>query len=43
MEREADYAAQREREWEQALAQEAEHHRSLPVFHDAIGLPQSVK
>ena len=29
MEREADYAAQREREWEQALAQEAEHHRYL--------------
>lgn len=31
LEREADYAAQREREWEQAMAEEALRHRSTPL------------
>ncbi len=31
LEREADYAAQRELEWEQALAEEAERHRPVPA------------
>lgn len=31
LEREADYAAQRELEWEQALAEEAERHRPAPA------------
>lgn len=35
LEREADYAAQREHEWEQALAQEAQRHRS----HHLLPLP----
>ena len=30
LEREADYAAQREHEWEQALAEEAQRHKSVP-------------
>jgi hypothetical protein len=31
LEREADYAAQRELEWEQALAEEAQRHRPVPA------------
>ncbi|KAL0048541.1 hypothetical protein WJX82_005372 [Trebouxia sp. C0006] len=34
LEREADYAAQREIEWEQALAEEAERHRELRAVYE---------